>query len=275
MRNRSADDELTLRPIGYVRAASRLKFDSPRQPDQESHETNEIELLPGLQFELAVQDLKGFDRIWLVSWFHQNHNWRPRVLPPRGPAQRRGVFATRSPHRPNPIGLSCVRLISAEGRILRVGALDLVDGTPILDIKPYVTKVDSFPESRSGWIDNVDRAESAPAHFQVVLEPLAKEQLTWLSTEWNIDFTARSFEILRRDPTPHRTRRILQLGPTRFRISCGPWRVFYRIEEDVVTVEEIGSGLTEDALNSPQRPDDREAHVAFKLFQWPGIRERG
>lgn len=268
MENGPSHNELTLRPIGYVRAASRLKFDSPRQPDPQSGETNQIELLEGHQFELAVQDLEGFDRIWLVSWFHQNQNWRPRVLPPRGPAQRRGVLATRSPHRPNPIGLSCVRLISVEGLTLRVGALDLVDGTPILDIKPYVSKVDSFPGSRSGWIDEIDRSESLPAPFTVVVETLARQQLNWLSTEWNIDFTERAFEILRRDPTPHRTRRVLQVAPNRYRIACGPWRVFYRMEGEMVMVEEIASGLSEDVLLARGASADREAHVAFGLVQW-------
>ncbi len=261
--------ELTLRPIGYVRAASRLKFDAPRQPDRESDEVNLIELLPGQQFELALQDLEGFDKIWLVSWFDRNTSWRPRVLPPRGPAKRRGVFATRSPHRPNPIGLTCATLLGIDGRILKVGALDLTDGTPIIDIKPYLRTVDCYPDSRLGWVEEIEDAESRPCPFQITVSPLAERQLNWLRDEWQIDFTERAFDILRRDPTPHRTRRILQLADNRYRIACGPWRMFYRLQEGQVIIEEIASGLSEETLSTPDTTlPDRRPHIAFRLH-WP------
>lgn len=262
------EPELTLRPIGYVRAASRLKFDSPHQPATDSDEVNVVELLPGHQFELALQDLDGFDKIWLVSWFNQNRSWRPRVLPPRGPAKRRGVFATRSPHRPNPIGLTCVSLLAVEGRILRVGPLDLIDGTPILDIKPYLRTVDCHPESRLGWVEEIEEAESNPPQFQVTLAPLAERQLKWLKEGWNIDFTERAFNILIRDPTPHRTRRILQLSENRHRIACGPWRMFFRLENQKVIIEEVASGFSEETLHAPGSAAiaDRDAHVAFRLL---------
>src|SRR5579872_2992859 len=146
---------LALRPIGFVRTASRFKFDAPSQPDRAKVERNFVELLPGPPYDLALQDLDGFDRIWIVSWFHRNQNWRPRVLPPRGPAIRRGVFATRSPHRPNPIGLTSTPLVSVMGRILEVGPLDLVDGTPVLDIKPYLRTVDCHSAASLGWLAEV------------------------------------------------------------------------------------------------------------------------
>jgi tRNA-Thr(GGU) m(6)t(6)A37 methyltransferase TsaA len=267
------DSELTVRPIGYVRTASRLKFDAPRQPDSDSDEINWIELLPGQRFELALQDLEGFDKIWLVSWFDQNRSWRPKVLPPRGPSKRRGVFATRSPHRPNPLGLTCVTLLAVAGRTLKVGALDLTDGTPILDIKPYLRTVDCYPESRLGWVEEIEEAESRPPPFHVTLEPLAVQQLSWLKEGWNIDFTERAFEILRRDPTPHRTRRILQLAENLYRIGCGPWRMYYRIQENEIIVEEIASGYSEETFNSARGEviADRDIHLAFRLCcqTWP------
>jgi len=264
------DSELTVRPIGFVRTASRLKFDAPRQPDRESDEVNFIELLPGQQFELALQDLEGFDKIWLVSWFDRNRNWRPRVLPPRGPAKRRGVFATRSPHRPNPIGLTCVTLLAVEGRILKVGALDLTDGTPILDIKPYLRTVDCYPESRLGWIEEIEAAESSPPAFEVSVDPLTERQLNWLREEWKIDFTEGAYDILRRNPAPHRTRRILLVGDNKYRIACGPWRMFYRIQGEEVVIEEIASGISEETLNAPgsEAITDRDAHIAFRLLPW-------
>jgi tRNA-Thr(GGU) m(6)t(6)A37 methyltransferase TsaA len=267
--------ELALRPIGYVRAAKGFKFDAPHQPDLVSDEVNFIELLPGRQFELALSDLEGFDRIWLISWFDRNRSWRPRVLPPRGPAKRRGVFATRSPHRPNPIGLTCVTLLGIAGRILKVGALDLTDGTPILDIKPYLSTVDCFPESRLGWVREIEESESDPPAFRVVTEPLAERQLRWLSEVGNVDFTHRAFGLLSRDPTPHRTRRILQLAGNRYRIACGPWRMFYRLDGRNVMVEEVASGCSDKTLAGPtgEAMADREVHIAFRLFDWSGERE--
>ena len=265
------EPELTLRPIGYVRTASRLKFDAPRQPLADSPEVNAIELLPGRQFELALQDLEGFEKIWLICWFDRNTTWRPRVLPPRGPAQRRGVFATRSPHRPNPLGLTCVSLYAIEGRVLKVGALDLTDGTPILDIKPYLRTVDAHPESGLGWLEEIEAAEAAPPAFEVILQPLAKAQLDWLRERWGIDFTERAFAILGRDPTPHRTRRILRMDD-RFRIACGPWRMFFRLAGSRVIVEEVASGFSEETLRAPggEANSDRDAHEAFRQA-WPPI----
>lgn len=259
------EPELTLRPIGYVRTASRLKFEAPRQPEAGSSEVNYIELLPGRQFELALQDLESFDRIWLLWWFDRNQTWRPRVLPPRGPARRRGVFATRSPHRPNPLGLTCVSLYGVEGRVLKVGALDLTDGTPIFDIKPYLRTVDAHPDSGLGWLEEIEAAEASPPAFSIDLKPRAEAQLAWLR-ERGIDFTEPAFKILRRDPTPHRTRRILRMGD-RCRIACGPWRMFYHLEGDRVVIEEITSGIGEEALGQ-EALLDRDVHLNFHAA-WP------
>ncbi len=257
--------KLSIEPIGYVRTFRRFKFDAPNQPDAEDQEVNSIELLPGKQFELALQDLDGFDRIWVVSWFHRNTAWRPRVLPPRGPAKRRGVFATRSPHRPAPIGLTCTPLLAVNGLTLEVGPLDLVDGTPVLDIKPYLRTVDCFPRSSLGWVDEIGAAEAAPPSFDLRILPLAKMQLEWLKTNWEINFTERAYEILRRDPSPHRTRRILKLEDNRFRLACGAWRLYFHLEGEVVVIEEIAKGYANETLLAPGKEKilDRAAQLAF------------
>lgn len=259
------EPSLTLRPIGHVRTTSRFKFDAPNQPDAASEQTNTIELLPGNQYELALSDLEGFDKIWIVSWFDRNSDWRPRVMPPRGPAKRRGVFATRSPHRPNPIGLTCVSLLRIEGRVLEVGPLDLVDGTPVLDIKPYLRTVDCHPSARMGWLEEVESAEQALPAFRVELSPVAADQLGWLRDTWQVDFTERAFHILERDPSPHRTRRVLKMGDNQFRIACGAWRMFYRLEGDLVVIEEIGKGYSDESLQAPgwEKIIHRDAQVAF------------
>ncbi len=248
--------EITLRPIGIVRTAMQRKFDAPHQPDHETDQRNTIELSDDPRLRLALSDLEGFSHIWLISWFHLNSNWRSRVLPPRGPAVRRGLFATRSPHRPNPIGLTCVQLYSVTEGILEIGPVDLVDGTPILDIKPYVPAIDSWPDADTGWLQEVQRLAEQPAAFQVELSQVATEQLGALR-RWGVDFWSRAESLLEHDPAPHRTRRIIALGDGRLRLACGRWRVFYRVFESRVYVDHFGV-----ADGDPAGPD-RDAMVRF------------
>jgi len=156
-------------PIAFVRSPYARRIDAPHQATvvegTESGALAEatIEFVEGLP-EAAFRDLAGFERIWLVFVFHRSEGWKAEVRPPRG-GGKRSVLATRSPHRPNAIGLSAVELVAVEERALRVRGMDLLDGTPILDIKPYVPYADAFPSSRAGWIDAIDAAQghhSAP-----------------------------------------------------------------------------------------------------------------
>jgi tRNA-Thr(GGU) m(6)t(6)A37 methyltransferase TsaA len=156
-------------PIAFVRSPYSRRIDAPHQSTvvagTESGDAVEATVEFVADFpEPAFRDLAGFERIWLVFVFHRSEGWKPQVRPPRG-RLKRGVLATRSPHRPNAIGLSAVELIAVETRSLRVRGVDLLDGTPVLDIKPYVPYADAFPESRAGWIDTVDAVQgrrSAP-----------------------------------------------------------------------------------------------------------------
>ncbi len=160
----------TFRPIGVVRSPYAKRIDAPHQPTVVAGtETGApveatLELDPSLP-ETVLRDLEGFERLWLLFVFHASEGWAPLVQPPRGPKTKRGVLATRSPHRPNALGLSCVELVAVEGRTLRLRGVDLLDGTPVLDVKPYVPYADAFPDARAGWIDAVDAASgrhSAP-----------------------------------------------------------------------------------------------------------------
>jgi tRNA-Thr(GGU) m(6)t(6)A37 methyltransferase TsaA len=103
----------------------------------------------------VLQDLQGFERVWLIFAFHLSEGWKPMVKPPRG-GPKRGVLATRSPHRPNALGLAAGDLLQVEGRTLLLGGVDLLAGTPVLDIKPYVPYADAFPHAKAGWIDELD-----------------------------------------------------------------------------------------------------------------------
>lgn len=145
-----------LQPIGWVRSPYHRRFGTPQQATaSDSNADAVLELDEGRIPEAALADLEGMERIWVLSWLHRGEGWAASVRPPRGARQPRGVFATRSPDRPNPIGLSSVRLLRIEGRRLFVRGIDLLDGTPILDVKPYVPYADAFPEAKAGWIDDI------------------------------------------------------------------------------------------------------------------------
>jgi tRNA-Thr(GGU) m(6)t(6)A37 methyltransferase TsaA len=144
--------------IGIVRSPHKERHGTPRQavlaadaglrPDEGAR----IELFADLVDPLALDDLGAFEMLWVVSWLHLNHGWRPQVTPP-GETTARGLFATRAPHRPNPIGLSAVKIERIEGLVVHVARIDLLDGTPVLDLKPYVPYADAFPDAKAGWLD--------------------------------------------------------------------------------------------------------------------------
>jgi tRNA-Thr(GGU) m(6)t(6)A37 methyltransferase TsaA len=263
------DAELTLKPIGFVRSGKGEKFEARHQPLESEPEVHRLEWTDPAAMREAVRDLDGFSRIWLVWWFHRNRTWRPLVLPPRGTAQRRGVLATRSPHRPNPLGLTAVRLLGVEPGRLLLGAIDLVDGTPVFDVKPYIPKYDAFPDERSGWMEAVEAEERSRPGFVVGWSVLAKAQGEWLAAGWGVDFRGRMEELLSADPRPHRTRRIVRRGD-RFEIACGAWRGVFRVSERVVTVEELQVGFPRRFLEDRLRTEvpEREAQLAF-LVRWP------
>lgn len=156
--------------IGYVRSPYKERFGTPRQPPVTEQTLGDraqeasIELVAGRNFEQALKDLEGFEYIWVLAWLHLNEGWNLQVIPPRGPKVKRGLFATRAPHRPNPIGLSALRLTGIEGRTLNVRGIDLLDGTPVLDIKPYVPYTDAFPNAHAGWLEGLKADE--PDRFE-------------------------------------------------------------------------------------------------------------
>lgn len=154
------DSHFTYRPIGFLRSPYTRRIDAPHQGTVVAGTQTGERALATLELhdwldEKVLQDLEGFDRLWLIFAFHRSEGWKSSVRPPRG-GPKRGVLATRSPHRPNAIGLSAVELVGIDGRTLHLRGVDLLDGTPVLDIKPYVPYADAFPDARAGWIDDLD-----------------------------------------------------------------------------------------------------------------------
>lgn len=150
--------------IGRIHTPFPQATGTPVQPSRAGQVEGWIEMNPA--YVEGLKDLAGFDRIWLLFWCHRAAPARLTVVPYRD-TQERGLFATRAPARPNPIGLSCVRLLKIEDPILRIGEVDILDGTPLLDIKPYVPQYDNYPVQRCGWVDHVpDRPVVADGRFE-------------------------------------------------------------------------------------------------------------
>ncbi|WP_038149280.1 tRNA (N6-threonylcarbamoyladenosine(37)-N6)-methyltransferase TrmO [Tolumonas lignilytica] len=197
-----ASPALHLTTVGVIRSPYQEKFAVPRQPGLVTAISAQLELLPPYNDPHCVRGLDAFSHLWLMFVFHQNgtEEWHPTVRPPRlGGNQRIGVFASRSPFRPNPIGLSVVELkgIHQQGHKiwLELGGVDLVNGTPIIDIKPYLPFVDSLPDARGGF------APEAPTLMPVKLTDEMEIRCQQIAREYpNIrDFL---LQVIAQDPRP-------------------------------------------------------------------------
>lgn len=216
---------LVLHPVGVFKTAARYKYEQPRQGTCESAGVGEVILDGGSNFEQALEDLSGFERIWLVYHFHQNSDsWRTKAAPPVPPSgkNRVGLFASRSPYRPNPIGLSCVRLVSIQKRILTVSEADLLDGTPILDIKPYIPAFDAFPEARSGWLEEQVREE-----YNVDTAVLFREKGSWLKEHAALDPESFARVQLSINPFDRMRKRVIMDTDGSGVLSYRTWRIMF------------------------------------------------
>ncbi len=166
-------------PIGVLHTCFKQKFGIPRQPGLVPHATGVLKLRDDPFFHIALREIENFSHLWLVFVFHRHDakGWKPSIRPPRlGGAKKVGVLASRSPHRPNPIGLSAVKLdhvdrVAPGGIEIHLSGVDCLDGTPVLDIKPYLSYTDSIQDTRSAWA-------SAPIErTRVSFLPLAEEKI--------------------------------------------------------------------------------------------------
>jgi tRNA-Thr(GGU) m(6)t(6)A37 methyltransferase TsaA len=144
---------MEVKPIGIIHSPFREAKGTPIQPVFAQGSEGTVEVFA--EFQEGLADLEGFERIWLLFWLDRASLCKLKVKPYMDD-KLRGLFATRAPSRPNPIGMSCVKLLSVEGNVLKVAELDILDGSPLLDIKPYVGKVDCFDVRRSGWLDTIE-----------------------------------------------------------------------------------------------------------------------
>ncbi|MBQ3239857.1 MAG: tRNA (N6-threonylcarbamoyladenosine(37)-N6)-methyltransferase TrmO [Akkermansia sp.] len=204
-----------MQPIAHIRSPYAEKFGVPRQGNLAPHVISEIIFEPPYRNPECVRGLEAFSHLWLIWKFHHNgETWHPTVRPPRlGGNTRLGVFATRSPFRPNGLGLSVVKLLSVEpGPVLRVSGADMVDGSPIYDIKPYVPYADSIPEAAGG--------------FTSVARPLLQVEWQTARPDEPAEWVAALEETLAQDPRPAYQDDAQRVYHLLFR----PWEISFRVE---------------------------------------------
>lgn len=213
-------------PIAVIRTAFPAKFGIPRQSGLVTGLEARVVLEPDYRREEALRGLEAYSHLWLLWVFSDTHQevWSPTVRPPRlGGNTRMGVFATRSPYRPNPIGLSCVRLLRIEGCDLVVDGADLLDGTPILDVKPYLPYTDAHPEATAGFAGRVQKNTLSvcfPPELAAKLPNPLRAPLT---------------ELLAEDPRPH-----YQNDPNRiYGFPFAGYEIRFHVSGQVLTVTDV------------------------------------
>lgn len=256
-------EKIVFEPIGYVRTPASSPYESPRQGTLKGSRNAFIELNKECGFEQALEDMSGIDRIWVIYVFHQNKNWKPKVSPPYRTSGKKGVFSTRAPYRPNPVGLSCVRLIRIEGLKLYIDESDMLDGSPVLDIKPYLPYADSFPGSKAGWAD-----EPEGDKFTISYSPAAGMQLDWLKNNGSINLSEFIAIQLEYNPDDGKRKRIEKRRDNLFTLAYKTWRINYLIDRQNshITVQNISSGYSPQELAGADLTDkygDLPIHRSF------------
>lgn len=224
---------MEIRPIAYIRTQFPEKFGVPRQSGLASSLRGTIVFEPEFRNPAALRGLEGFTHLWLIWEFSANpdgcRTWQPTVRPPRlGGNAHMGVFATRSPFRPNPLGLSCVRIgcieYGADGPVIHVLGADLMDGTPIYDIKPYLPYADSYPDAEAGYVDAL-----SAERLDVVVPDAVRIKLE------DDELLDTLVEVLSLDPRPS-----YHDDPDRvYGMSFSGVNVRFKVHDDTLSIEDI------------------------------------
>ena len=224
---------MEITPIAHIRTDFGSKFGVPRQSGVVDELRARIVFEPAYRNPDALRGLEDFSHLWLIWHFSEvkQENWSPTVRPPRlGGNTRMGVFATRSPFRPNPIGLSAVRIVgidlhTPDGPVITVAGADLMDGTPIFDLKPYIAYADSHPDAKGGFIEGLTDRSVTVVCDEAHLSPLPDETRQSL------------LAVLAHDPRP-----TYQNDPSRvYGMEFGGFNVRFTVAEGVLTVVEIAT----------------------------------
>ncbi len=222
---------ITIEPVARMRSDFATKFGIPRQSGLVQDLRSTIVFEPKYRNPDALRGIEGYDYLWLIWQFSEavREEWSPTVRPPRlGGNARMGVFATRSPFRPNSLGLSCVRLLGVEhtqefGTVLHVGGADLMDGTPIFDVKPYVPYADSHPDAKGGFTDGAGEYLLQVDFPQTLLEKLPEEK------------RSAAVGVLSHDPRPSYQRKPGRI----YGLNFAGWDIRFTVDGDILTVVDI------------------------------------
>lgn len=253
--------ELLLKSIGTFESEQIEAYQAGRQPDSFGL-TGKIHLHAGNNFEQALEDLAGCTHLWIIFGFHLNSHWKPLVQTPRS-TKKIGVFATRAPYRPNPLGLSLVKLISLNGLTIEIAENDLLNGSPIYDIKPYHPEHDVAAEAEVEWLK-----KSTHSKNNLYYSPLATAQLDFLENKkvYLRAFITRQLEY---DPINNAKKRVetSQHGHT---LSYRTWRIDFTLVEDTIGILAIRSAYTTTELNTNEKDysdpyQDKDLHRHFNL----------
>lgn len=243
--------ETIFRAIGVVRTPFAEKVDAPRQATEAPDAEGTLELFAGHGYDDALFGLEEFSHAWVLFGFDRNEGvFHPKVLPPRSQIGKVGVFATRSPHRPNPIGMTVVSILGVSGLVVRVRGLDILDGSPLYDVKPYIAYADAVPTANDGWL-----SRDPGIRWDVRFSDEAQTELAWLAAHG----VALETEITTRlalGPQPHAYRRIKVIGSDRSRLALKDWRVFFTSDAGArrITVTRIETGYRASQLESGEAP---------------------
>ena len=231
-------DAFEFKPIGILNSIFKTRFGTPRQPFQVQGASAQLKIRRDLQPELSLQGLESFSHVWLIFVFHTNTNkiFRPKIHPPRLDGKTIGAFATRTPHRPNPIGLSLARLEKIENDTLYLSGVDLIDGTPILDIKPYLKYVESHPDAKQGWIESHPQKKLSVEFYPQFKSDINTFDNTLSESEYD-ELRALITEVLEKDPRPL----VYKESPHKdeHAIYLGNWNIFFKCTDDAVFVTKI------------------------------------
>lgn len=227
-----------MQAIGIIHTAFKQKFGIPRQSGLVPKAIGEIELFTPFSSPDAFRDIENYDHLWIIFKFHlnQENEWQPLVRPPRlGGNKKVGVFASRSPYRPNGLGLSLVKLIEkqiVDGKVrLIVEAIDLHDQTPILDIKPYLPDLESIPHAKDSWRKETTHQVNLP----VLFSPQAESHLLRFDDAHRELIVA----VLQQDPRPGHRRKCTEDDPQHYGMKIFNYDVRWLVKKDAIWVEQI------------------------------------
>lgn len=221
---------MTLHPIGIIESPFKEKFGTPRQSSIAKTTVSSIRWNKKIIREGMLEGLEIGQYIWVIFWFHLSTNKKilEKIHPPRLRGKTMGIFATRTPHRPNPLGLSLGRICQIDKNRIHIEGLDLVDGTPVFDIKPYLKTFDKPRGHAIHWIDETP--------FQQLKVSWKKSVLSMLSDEEKKTYKKQLTEILKEDPRPLA---YLNKKDFQFYMKFGRYDVGFKVEGHTLTINSL------------------------------------